>query len=416
MIGEALYSFALTKWACRHSRSRARFQRAQKRALDRWLAGSVPKIAAYQGFSGRLGDLPVMDKATLMGNFAAYNRCGFTDDQVRAAMRDGATLDGYLVGASTGTSGNRGLFVISRQERFRWLGSILAKTIPDMLRQRQRVAIILPQGGALYDSANRLHHLKLRLFELTTDPAIWRQDLERFAPSVIVAPPKILRYLVEEQFSLNPKRVFSAAETLEPVDQRVIERGFGSPLRQIYMASEGLLGVSCAHGRLHLAEDSVFFEYEQVGDGLANPLITSFRRDTQIMARYRMNDLLRLSAQSCPCGSPLQAVTELAGRLDDCFHLQGAHGAVMITPDVLRNAVLNADPGIDDFRLIQRSDASIELHLEPKHPPQTAIAAQQAVTALLSQRKAVARLSLVRRSFDLQTHAKLRRVERRLSP
>ncbi|TGU70391.1 CoF synthetase, partial [Mesorhizobium sp. M1C.F.Ca.ET.144.01.1.1] len=135
---------------------------------------------------------------------------------------------------------------------------------------------------------------------------------------------KMLRHLAAENFRLRPKRVFSASETLDPVDRPVIESFFRLPLDQIYMATEGLFAVTCRKGGLHLAEDSVFFEFEPAGEGLVTPLVTAFRRRTQIMARYRMNDLLRLSGQPCGCGSPLRCVDEIVGRIDDVFRLGSA--------------------------------------------------------------------------------------------
>lgn len=412
---EALSSFATTRWVSRSTQSRHQFERWQQRALNRWLAKAVPKVSAYRGFSGSITDLPIKDKAALMENFASFNAPGFTDLAVRDAMQDTMRLDGFLVGASTGTSGNRGLFVISDGERFRWLGSILAKTVADMLWRRQRVAIILPQGGALYESANRLRRLELKFFDLVSGPEAWRRHLENFDPTVIVAPPKMLRFMVEAQFAVFPKRVFSGAETLDPIDRIIIEAKFGAPLRQIYMASEGLLGVTCPHGKLHLAEDSVFFEFEEVGEGLVNPLISSFRRDTQILARYRMNDLLRLSPQPCSCGSPLLAVDEVVGRMDDCFLLNGPEGTVMITPDVLRNAVLDAHPSIDDFRLIQTTERDLELHLKEGLDIAIQQAAKKAVAQLLLKRGLKTNISLHEKAFDLQITAKLRRVERRFA-
>jgi putative adenylate-forming enzyme len=413
-LTEAFSSFATTLWVSRSAQPRHSFERRQQRALGRWLANAVPKVSAYQGFSGSITDLPKNDKATLMSNFASFNVPGFTDVAVRDAMQNAIRLDGFLVGASTGTSGNRGLFVISDRERFRWLGSILAKTVADMLWRRQRVAIILPQGGALYDSANRLRRLELKFFDLVSGPEVWQPHLERFDPTVIVAPPKILRFMAEAQFAVSPKRVFSGGETLDPVDRSIIEAKFGAPLRQIYMASEGLLGVTCPHGKLHLAEDSVFFEFEEVGQGLVNPLISSFRRDTQILARYRMNDLLRLSPQPCTCGSPLLAVDEVVGRMDDCFAFDGPEGTVMTTPDVLRNAVLNTHHSIDDFRLIQTTNSDLELHLKEGLDVAVQQAAKKAVAQLLLKRGLSPKITLHEKAFDLQTTAKLRRVERRL--
>nr|WP_240335588.1 CoF synthetase [Pseudotabrizicola algicola] len=348
----ALLAFVRTLWVSRR-RARADFLRWQDKVYARWRRRDVPRVAFYAGRQ----DLPVVDKAVLMADFAAFNRAGITAEQGWAAFAGSRRIGRFTVGASTGTSGNRGLFVISEAERFQWLGVMLAKALPDVWRRRHRVAVILPLHTALYDSAAQSRMLRLSFHDLNGDWAVWAEEVRRANPTVIVAPPKVLVWLAA-QGGVRPERVFAAAETLDPPDRAAIEAGFGVTLGQIYMATEGLLGVSCAHGRLHLAEDVVRFEFEPVGD-LVSPVISSFTRRTQILARYRMNDLLRLSDRPCACGSPLLAVDEVVGRADDVFRF----GDVQITPDVLRNAVLDADRRITDFRLEQRGAGVVVLSL-----------------------------------------------------
>ena len=411
-LAEAVGSFALTRWVSR--KNRADFERWQTAALRRFLDRDLPRAPFYGKAPARLADLPVTDKALLMARFADFNIHGLTATEAWAALdRDGRA--GVLtVGASTGTSGNRGLFVISEAEKYRWLGTILAKAAPDLLWRGMRVAVILPQNTGLYDSARRSRLVKLAFFDLTRGPESWRGALEAFEPTVIIAPPKILRHLAAECFRLQPKRIFSVAETLDPVDRPVIENFFRLPLDQIYMATEGLFAVTCRQGGLHLAEDSVFFEFEPAGEGLVTPLVTAFRRRTQIMARYRMNDLLRLSDRPCRCGSPLRCVDEIVGRMDDVFRLQSANGPILVTPDVLRNAVLKADRRIDDFRLVQTAPEAIELRLPPTLADDAATAAYHGVGALLETRRAKATIALIRTPLPLETGRKLRRVECRL--
>ena len=405
-LAEAPLSFLRTLRLSRPGLSRDAFEAAQARALTRWLARDLPRVAAYAGPPERLQDLPVTDKAMLMAGFHRYNRPGITAEAAWQALATGAMPRGLTIGCSTGTSGNRGLFVVSEAERFRWLGSILAKTMADLLARPQRVAVVLPRDTRLYHSARHLPRLSLRFFDVTEGPGRWRAELEAYAPSVLLAPPRLLRHFAEEGFRLSPVRVFAAAETLDPPDRPVIERHFGLPLDQIYMATEGLFAATCRHGGLHLAEDSVFFEFEPAGDGLVSPLVTCFRRETQIMARYRMNDLLRLANGPCPCGSPLRHVDGIVGRMDDCFRLPGGR---LVTPDVLRNAVLNAGPAITDFWLIQLSPAEAQLILPPGPPDRDAEAAARAVQALLPLR-----LTLTRAPLPLDPARKLRRVECRL--
>ena len=411
-LGEAIRSFARTLWVSR--KSRENFERWQARALRGWLDRDLPLAPFYGVAPHHLSDLPVTDKALLMADFERFNIAGVSSADAWTAAAGDGRLGVLTVGASTGTSGNRGLFVIREAEKYRWLGTILAKAIPDLLWRRQRVAVILPQNTGLYDTARRSRRIDLRFFDLTLGPERWRLALEAFAPTVVIGPPKILRHFATERFRLSPLRVFSAAETLDPVDRPVIEAFFGRRLDQIYMATEGLFAVTCRQGNLHLAEDSIFFEFETAGDGLVTPLVTAFRRQTQIMARYRMNDLLRLSPTPCRCGSPLRVVDEIVGRMDDAFRLTSAQEPLLITPDILRNAVLKADRRIDDFRLIQTAPETVELHLKPDLAGDAAQAALEAVRGLFASRQARVAVETVRSALPLETGRKLRRVECRL--
>jgi putative adenylate-forming enzyme len=411
-LAEAVGSFALTRWVSR--KTRPDFERWQAASLRRFLDRDLPRAPFYGKAPANLADLPVTDKALLMARFEDFNTHGLAAAQAWTAVARDERAGALTVGCSTGTSGNRGLFVISEAEKYRWLGAILAKAAPDLLWRGMRVAVILPQNTGLYDSARKSRLIRLAFFDLTAGPESWHDALEAFDPTVIIAPPKILRHFAAENFRLRPKRVFSAAETLDPVDRPAIENYFRLPLDQIYMATEGLFAVTCRQGGLHLAEDSVFFEFEPAGEGLVTPLVTSFRRQTQIMARYRMNDLLRLSEQPCRCGSPLRSVDEIVGRMDDVFRVASANGSILVTPDVLRNAVLKADRRIDDFRLVQTGPDRIELRLAPTLADDAATAARQAVQALLEARKAIATVALIRAPLPLETGHKLRRVECRL--
>ncbi len=386
------------------------FRTWQTHALARWIVHDLPNVNAYANRPRSLNELPILEKSDVLKRFQDFNTQSFTRANVRASLETDCKIQDFTTGASSGTSGNRGLFVISDAERFRWLGSIVAKTIPNLLLRRPRVAVLLPQTTPLYDSANEASPITLCVFDLNSGLENWVADLEDFAPNVLVAPPKVLRHLAETQVRLDLQRVFSASETLDPADRPIIEAWAQSDLHQIYMASEGLFAVSCKLGRLHLAEDSVFFEFSPVGDGLVNPIVSCFRRSTQILARYRMNDLLRLSDQPCPCGSAFQAVDEIIGRMDDCFRLHKAGQAILVTPDTLRTAVVSADPSINDFRLIQLDATNVELKLSKNVSETVAEMARTAVSDLLNRRSDSVSVFVTRQDLVWATDQKLRRV------
>lgn len=392
-------------------RDRAALERWRAKCLRKWLRDDVPKVDAFDGPVRSLTDLPLMDKAALMADFSRYTTARISNDQGWAAFNGGKRIGNLTVGASTGTSGNRGLFAISEQERFAWLGAILAKTVPDFWRHRDRVAVLLPIDTPLYDSANHTKQMTLAFFDITEPFDKIARDLEEFDPTLIIAPPRILRRCVQSDIKINPRRVFTAAEKLETMDRILIEAGFKCPLGEIYMATEGLFATTCAHGRLHLAEDCMHFEFEPAGDGLVAPIISDFSRKTQIMARYRMNDLLRLDNRPCPCGSPLIGLVEVVGREDDVFWLPGKHGGtVELTPDILRNAIVDTDRTIDDFRLIQTGERRLALHLPSSCGPAIRQAVQNNIQALLAKQHCTPDIQITTSQVKPHTVGKLRRV------
>ncbi len=417
-ILHALGAFWRTKRLARRLRTRADVARWRERQLDSFLSRAITRVPFYAGLPAtRLEDLPIVDKQIVLANFDKLNAHGVTYSAARAALdAKQERVDGLIVGQSTGTSGNRGVFVISEAERFTWLGVILAKTLPDFPFARHKVALALPGFNPLYASANETGRLTLRFFDLTQGVDAWREALSAFAPDTIVAPPKVLRALAETT-SLPLQRVFSGAEVLDPLDRQIIEARFKTPVREIYMATEGLFGVGCRHGMLHLAEDVVAFEFEPAAGGLVSPLVTDFTRSTQIMARYRMNDLLRLSDEPCACGSPLQRVAQVEGRQDDVFLLRGAaETPVLVTPDVMRNAIVDADRRIRDFRIIQTDADTIQLCLSADLPTEAAQAAAAALKKAALNIGAQDVIVVLKSGIDTPYDRKLRRVRREWRP
>lgn len=411
-VAHAATAFVRTRALQALLRSRASIDRHQDRACARLVSAARATIPFYRDKGPAFEDLPVIDKAVQQARFHEFNRPGITLDEAVEALAAGRdTVRGYFVGQSTGTSGNRGRFVISPAERFAWLGTIVAKAIPDALIRRRRVALALPGFSSLYRSASSGSRIRLAFFDLALGIEAWRDDLAEFAPEVLVAPPKVLRRLAEDGV-LGGVEPFSGAEVLDPLDREVIERASGRRVREIYMATEGLFGVGCRQGVLHLAEDVVRFEWEKVaGSDLVVPIVTDLVRRVQPMIRYRMNDLVELSGSACPCGSPYQAVERIHGRMDDVFEFETQQGRVTVTPDVLRNAVVDSDARIRDYRILQKPDGQVAIELEAELPDEVHGAVRSAVErafARLGAAPAVTTLRGITPRFD----RKLRRVER----
>src|SRR5262249_29659221 len=133
-IARVAGAFARARWGYRFA-NRDALLAWQQRHLTRFLRDHIGRSSFYRGLRGaRLGDLPVVDKATMLANFAGFNARGISLDRAldvavsAEQSRDFApTIDGITVGLSSGTSGTRGVFLVSPAERATWAGLILAR-------------------------------------------------------------------------------------------------------------------------------------------------------------------------------------------------------------------------------------------------------------------------------------------------
>lgn len=312
---------------------------------------------------------PTTDKAAMMANFDAFNTAGVTLARALAVAtraeteRNFAPTIGPLtVGLSSGTSGARGVFLVSSDERRRWAAVILRRLLPGGLARPHRVAFFLRADSNLYRTV-RSRRLQFTFFDLLAPFESHHERLAKLRPTVLVAPPGALRLIAEHGPPLAPERVVSVAEVLEPQDRAAIEARLG-PVREVYQATEGFLGVSCAHGRLHLNEDLLAVDLEEAGEGRFTPVVTDFSRRTQPIVRYRLDDLL-VPAPACACGSPLLALERVEGRRDDVLLLPARDGGVRrVFPDFVRRALMLA-PGVREYRARQTAPDTLEVEVVP---------------------------------------------------
>ena len=130
------WAYLRTRLLHRWLNSRERIARWQRWRLASFRRDAVEHIAFYRAFGDApFSTYPIVDKQTVMGRFEDFNRLGLTAAQMWAMIDHGEAPAGHDAGCSTGTSGNRGLYLISDRERFVWLGTIVAKALPLSLRR-----------------------------------------------------------------------------------------------------------------------------------------------------------------------------------------------------------------------------------------------------------------------------------------
>ncbi|WP_158277116.1 F390 synthetase-related protein [Serinibacter arcticus] len=396
---------------------RAALEAWQDRLLARVLRRAPQRYAHYadlfpDGPPRSLTDLPVLEKEDVLTHFAGLNRRGVGLEECLLAARSaergrdfGTSLRGLSVGLSSGTSGRQTAFLTSGAERDRWAGEVLARALSDGLLAGARITLVLRAGGPLYEAVGS-RRIAFTYADLALPVPELLQRVRDSRPTVLVAPPSVLVLLaraeregeVDAGWRADLARVLSAAEVLEPHDAETIEAGLGVRADQVYQAAEGFLGLSCARGTLHLAEDLVLVEREAVpgaADGRFVPVVTDLVRSSQAVLRRRLGDVL--VPGTCDCGDPRLAIARVVGRSDDVLELpvvtadvtdpggrgssaEGAAGRGLFFPDFVRAAVLAVD-GVTDFRVVQDGD---DLTLAVA-PPQAFAPARDALAAALGE-------------------------------
>ena len=349
-------------------RDRGRIEARQAGLIAQLQRRILPRSPFYAPYARhRFEALPLMDKRAWMAAFDAINTVGIRHDEaLRLAERAERTRDfapairGVTVGLSTGTSGRRGVFLVSPAERRRWAGAMLAKLLPERPFARRRVAFFLRANSRLYESAGRFRPITFRYFDLFQPWAQLLDQVQAYAPHVLIAPASALRMLAEQQgaarLHLRPERVISVAETLHADDRLAIEAAFDAPLGEVYQATEGALAMTCERGSLHLNEAFVHVAPDWIDRPARRfaPIVTDLTRTAQPVVRYRLDDVLVMAERPCPCGRAARTLQAVEGRCDDICALVRADGTrVPVFPDFLVRAVLGASPDILDFTLEQ---------------------------------------------------------------
>ena len=379
-----LAQYVRTKWLARRFSTREQLEKWQDRQVKALLNRILPVSPFYLKRMGALSKaewrkLAPIDKKLMMEHFDELNTRRIAKEEAfRLALQAENTRDftpqlkGVTVGLSSGTSGNRGLFLVGPKEQAKWAGTIMAKMLPGPLWSEQRIAFFLRANSNLYTAVDR-RRIQFAFFDLQNSLAEHVERLNRYQPTVLVAPASMLRMLATAKrqgaLRVSPIKVISVAEVLDPLDQAYIQDSFAQPVHQVYQCTEGLLAVTCEHGTLHVNEDIVVMEKEYLDEQKERffPILTDFSRETQPIIRYRLNDILTERRTPCPCGSVFMALEAIEGRSDDLFWFRHGHENedrwISIFPDFIRRAVMVASAKIEEYTVRQLGAEQVEVAL-----------------------------------------------------
>ena len=323
------------------------------------------------------------NKGEMMSEFDRWNTVGIQlkeasefAERAEASRDFSGTLRGYTVGLSSGTSGSRGIFLACSAERRIWAGMLLARVLRGTLGMEHRAALFLRADSPLYHSVGS-RRLRFEFFDLMRPVEDHLSRLRALRPTILAAPPSVLVQLARapgsEAWLHPPAILLSVADVLDDAARASIRQGLGREPHQIYQATEGFLAATCPDGRLHWNEDAVIVEKQWIDEARTwyVPILTDFRRWTQPVIRYRLDDVIVCGDSSpCPCGSCFETLSAVEGRCDDILRLErdDGEGDVLIYPDFVRRALILALPVATEYSVTQTARDVWEIALSQPAP------------------------------------------------
>jgi len=362
-----------------------------------------------------LDRVPIVTKTMIMDNFDAV----VTDPVLRRGSLESFLADprlagqpyagGFAVWTSSGTSGERGIFVHDSNalavydalQVFRFRGALPSMDWNNAAFAMERYALVAVTGGhfAGVASVERLRSMypwmaqRMQVFSLMQPIDVLVGQLNAYAPDIVATYPSAAALLAQQARAGNlriaPKQFWTGGECLSESARRNLEQTFGVEVRDEYGASEfASIAVGCSAGWMHVNADWVVLEpvderFEPVPPGVPSHtvLLTNLANRAQPLIRYDLGDSITVRPEPCPCGNPLPAI-RIQGRGDDLLELHDERaGAVRLLPLVL-TTVLEEGVALYDFQLLQVGPRTLRLRLGA-HEHDKSLRARQALRAFL---------------------------------
>lgn len=315
---------------------------------------------------------PLMNKQLFMEHFDAINTLGIQKKEALKVAQESErsrdfspTIDNISIGLSSGTSGNKGIFLTSPSEKAIWVGAVLDRVIGFSFRKR-KVAFFLRANNNLYESV-KSKSLSFTFFDIKNAVETHIAQLIDLDPDILVAQPSVLNQIAKlyQQRNIPPgfSKVISVAEVLEDDQKEFFKSVFNCEIDQVYQCTEGFLAYTCRKGHLHFNEDWLKIEKHYLDESRFHPIITDYLRSSQPIVRYELNDIIH-EGKPCTCGSKSTVIDKIEGRSDDVFLFTAEGKNVLIYPDFIRRAVISASDGVINYFVRKTSKRHIEVSLE----------------------------------------------------
>ncbi len=329
--------------------------------------------------------LPVINKQIMMEHFTDLNTVGLVkEDVVAYAVRRELEKDHldyyqdkYVVGLSSGTSGNKGIYVTDRE---------LTERLPFVFLARSGIPLRLLPFRMLFmlrvfsQGFNDINATFISLSYLSTMEELDRviERINTLNINILMAPPSMINRLLPRVGEITPdiKLVMTYAEVLSSEEKARFRNAFSAEVIEIYQASEGQMASACKCGHLHINEDLVFVELYDEHDRLIEEpgvvghkmIVTNLVNEVQPLIRYEMNDMVVLD-ETCACGSRFRRIRKVLGRHDDILYFYKGGEVQPVFPDVFVRWIIVTSDNIREFKVLQDkvNEITVIVDLIDKH-------------------------------------------------
>jgi putative adenylate-forming enzyme len=324
---------------------------------------------------------PILNKAIMMEYFTSLNTCEIELEDVKNYVllkeknKDylGYYQNQYVIGLSSGTSGNKGIYITDKKMTKRLPGVFLARSGLGIRDLPMNILFCLRVFSQGFDDINA-PLIKLNYLSTMTpvDDIILMINTKQI--NILMAPPSLIRILMphHEKINVKLKKIVTYAEVLVQEDKKQFEKAFQTKVIEIYQASEGQIASACSHGNLHINEDMVYVElFDRQGNRIDSPhvighkmILTNLVNLAQPLIRYEMNDMVVLG-DPCPCGSRFRTLHKILGRNDDLIYFldENNHPSVVF-PDLFSRWIITESDLIREFQVIQHEIGRIDLLID----------------------------------------------------
>ena len=342
--------------------------------------------------------LPIARKQELMDHFDDWvTDRNVTIKQVSAFINNPHLigeryLDKYLLATTSGTTGNRGIFLMDDRAiavnlsltlpmMSRWLG---VSDVMKLLANGGRMAIIVATGGHFLVAAgatrirktNRLLRSTIQFFSVHLPLPELVAQLNQFRPAIVIGYGSVMEMLADEQalgrLHIQPVLLEPAGETLGASEYNRLAGLFNAKVHDVYGATECpfLSSSKCAHGWYHVNDDWVLIEpvdahYQPTspGEWSHTVLVSNLANRVQPILRYDLGDSILVNPDPCSCGSPLPAI-RVRGRAADLLTFSTEHGKQVTIAPLAFGTLMDQTPGIELFQIVQTTPTNLRVRLK----------------------------------------------------